>query len=92
VLVCDEVTSALDVSVQASILDLLADLRLELGLSMLFITHDLGVVNALADRTVVLAGGRIIEAGPTDDVLGRPREPYTEQLLAASASLPVAER
>lgn len=92
VLICDEITSALDVSVQASILDLLADLRLELRLSMLFITHDLGVVNALADRTVVLEGGRIVEEGPTDGILQHPREAYTEQLLAAASSLPASTR
>lgn len=91
VLICDEITSALDVSVQASIIDLLADLRLELRLSMLFITHDLGVVNALADRTVVLEGGRIIEEGLTDQVLQSPREVYTGHLLAAASSLPTSQ-
>jgi peptide/nickel transport system ATP-binding protein len=89
-LVCDEVTSALDVSVQASVLDLLAELRLELGLAMLFITHDLGVVNALADRTIVLAGGRIVEEGPTDAVLEHPQQEYTRQLLDATSTLPTA--
>jgi peptide/nickel transport system ATP-binding protein len=90
-LVCDEITSALDVSVQASVLDLLADLRRDLDLAMLFITHDLGVVNALADRTVVLERGRICEEGPTDEVLRAPAAEYTRTLLAASASLPAAE-
>ena len=88
VLVCDEVTSALDVSVQAAVIDLLADLRIELDLAMLFITHDLGVVNALADRTLVLERGRVIEDGPTDEVLRHPRQAYTAELLAAAAPRP----
>ena len=92
VLVCDEVTSALDVSVQAAVLDLLADVRSELGIAMLFITHDLGVVNALADRTLVLSKGRIIEAGPTDTVLRHPEQTYTRQLLAAAMPSTTARR
>lgn len=91
-LVCDEITSALDVSVQAAVLDLLADLRLGLDLAMLFITHDLGVVNAIADRTLVLEHGRILESGPTDAILRFPEKDYTRQLLAASMPLSAAER
>ncbi|HEY6480717.1 MAG TPA: ABC transporter ATP-binding protein [Streptosporangiaceae bacterium] len=90
-LLCDEVTSALDVSVQAAVLDLLGSLQRELGLAMLFITHDLGVVASIADRVVVLAAGRIREEGAADDVLARPASTYTRELLAAVPDLPVAQ-
>jgi peptide/nickel transport system ATP-binding protein len=90
VLVCDEVTSALDVSVQATVLDLLAELRQELGLSMLFVTHDLGVVARIAQRVVVLDRGVIVESGTTEDVLSRPDAPYTRMLLDAAPSISVA--
>ena len=82
-IVCDEVTSALDVSVQAEILEILLNLRDEHGLSMLFITHDIGVVEYLSDVTAVMSEGRIVEAGPTREVCGRPSHPYTQKLLAA---------
>lgn len=71
-LICDEVTSALDVSVQASILTLLEELRRDRGLSMLFVTHNLAVVRTLADWTVVLADGRVVEAGSTDRLVSAP--------------------
>ena len=90
VLVCDEVTSSLDVSVQAAVLDLLAEVRIDLEIAMLFITHDLGVVNALADRMLVLSSGRIIEGGETDAVLRHPKQTYTQQLLAAAMPSPIA--
>ena len=87
VLICDEITSALDVSVQAAVLELLAELRAELGLALLFITHDLGVVASVADRVLVLEGGQLRESGPVDQVLAVPEHPYTRRLLDAAPSL-----
>jgi peptide/nickel transport system ATP-binding protein len=89
VVVCDEITSALDVSVQAAVLELLQELRSELGLSLLFITHDLGVVGTIADRVLVLERGRLRESGPTARVLDEPQDEYTRRLLAAAPRLPV---
>jgi peptide/nickel transport system ATP-binding protein len=86
-LVCDEVTSALDVSVQAAVLELLAELRRDLHLSMLFITHDLGVVASIADRVLVLQHGHVCEEGPVATLLERPREEYTRRLIAAAPRL-----
>jgi peptide/nickel transport system ATP-binding protein len=83
VLICDEPTSALDVSVQAQILDLLRELQDELGIAYLFITHNFGVVEYLADRIAVMEGGRIIELGQADAVLHAPRQDITRRLLAA---------
>jgi len=82
-LVADEPTTALDVTIQAQILDLLADLRRELSMAMLFITHDLGVVERVADRVAVLYAGRKAEEGPVADVLRAPLHPYAEGLLAS---------
>ena len=82
-IVCDEVTSALDVSVQAKLLQLLLDLREQLGLTYLFITHNLGVVEYLADETLVMYQGKIAERGPTEQVVNDPQDPYTKRLLAA---------
>jgi peptide/nickel transport system ATP-binding protein len=87
VLIADEPTTALDVTVQKQILDLLAKLRRELNLSLLFITHDLGVVAQVADRVAVMYAGRIVEEGPTTEVLRHPRHPYTEGLLRAAPRL-----
>lgn len=85
-LICDEITSALDVSVQASILDLLRQLQRD-GLTLLFVTHDLGVVRAIADRVLVLKVGRVVEQGAVDSVLDQPQAAYTQTLLAHSPSL-----
>ena len=82
VLVCDEITSALDVSVQASILELLADLRAERGLSMLFVTHNIALARHTATRIAVLNKGVIVDEGPVDDVLERPTHECTKSLLA----------
>jgi peptide/nickel transport system ATP-binding protein len=82
-LVCDEPTSALDVSVQAQVLNLLAELQRELGLALLFITHNLGVVEYLAHRVVVMKAGRVEESGPVWEVLTTPQSPYTKMLLSA---------
>jgi len=82
-ILCDEITSALDVSVQAGILRLLRRLVDEEGLGMLFITHNMGVVEYLADRMAVMHAGRLVETGLTDAVLRSPRDPYTRALLAA---------
>lgn len=81
-LIADEPTTALDVTVQAEILDLLRDLREEFGLSLLLITHDLGVVAEMTDRTAVMYGGRLVECGSTGDVFSSPAHPYTRGLLA----------
>ena len=85
-LIADEPTTALDVTVQKQILELLAQLRRDLGLALLFITHDLGVVAQVADRIAVTYAGRIVEEGPAREVLERPRHPYTAGLLARFAA------
>ena len=82
-LIADEPTTALDVTVQAGILRLLDGLRHETGLSVILITHDLGVMSAIADHVSVFYAGRIVETGPTRELLGRPRHPYTRALLDA---------
>jgi oligopeptide/dipeptide ABC transporter ATP-binding protein len=91
-LVADEPVSALDVSVQAQVLALLADLRARLGLALLFISHDLAVVRSLCDSVVILYLGRVMEAGPIAEVFGNPRHPYTQALLSAVPDLNPARR
>ncbi|MBR4559259.1 MAG: ABC transporter ATP-binding protein [Fibrobacter sp.] len=83
ILLCDEVTSALDVSVQAQILHLLDDLRNELGISILFISHDMQVVRALSDDVLVMYFGHVVEHGAADQVLVNPQHEYTQKLLAS---------
>ena len=83
ILICDEPTSALDVSVQAQILNLLKDLRAAFNLTYIFITHDLGVLDYMADRVAVMYMGRIVELGPTRDILKAPRHPYAKALLGS---------
>jgi microcin C transport system ATP-binding protein len=82
-LVADEPTTALDVTVQAQILTLLADLQKRLGMAMLFITHDLGIVQRIADNVCVMLAGRIVEAGPVAEIFARPQHEYTRRLLAS---------
>jgi oligopeptide/dipeptide ABC transporter ATP-binding protein len=91
-LVADEPVSALDVSVQAQVLAVLADLRARLGLALLFISHDLAVVRSLCERVVVMYLGRVMETGPVAQVFYAPRHPYTQALLSAMPSLDPARR
>ena len=92
ILICDEAVSALDVSVQAAILNLFADLRDRLGVAYLFISHDISVIAHLADRVVVMYGGAVMEEGPLDRILQPPYHPYTEALLSAAPIIGVHER
>ncbi|MDO8298241.1 ATP-binding cassette domain-containing protein [Lacisediminimonas sp.] len=80
----DEVTTGLDVSVQARILDLILELQHQLGVSMIAVTHDLGVIRMLAARTIVMKMGRVVETGLTDQILEDPQHPYTQQLVASA--------
>jgi peptide/nickel transport system ATP-binding protein len=91
-IVCDEPVSALDVSIQAQVLNLFMTLRRELGLTYLFISHDLGVVRHLADRVVVMYLGRVVEEAPTDELFASPNHPYTQALLAEMPRLDVRRR
>jgi len=88
VLIADEPTTALDVTVQAQVMDLLKDLQRDTGMGLVLITHDLGVVNEVADRVAVMYAGRVVETGTTDEVFSRPAHPYTRGLMS---SIPVLE-
>lgn len=87
ILVADEPTTALDVTIQAQILELLADLRKETGMSILLVTHNLGIVSEMADRVCVMYAGRIVESAPVRELIDHPRHPYTSALLAAVPKL-----
>ena len=89
IIALDEAVSALDVTIRAQILDLLSDLSDRLGVAFLFVSHDLSVIRAIADRVLVMKAGRIIESGPTEELFGNPKEPYTRRLLDA---VPVFEQ
>ena len=91
-IVCDEPVSALDVSVQAQILNLLKDIQTELGLAMLFVSHNLAVVEYIADRVAVMYYGRIVEIASREDIFENPQHPYTKALLAAVPSMDIERR
>jgi peptide/nickel transport system ATP-binding protein len=90
VLICDEITSALDVSVQAAIVELLGQLQRELGLSMVFVTHNLPLVRSIAQKVAVLAEGNIVEYGETAEILANPQQEYTRHLISDTPSLETA--
>jgi peptide/nickel transport system ATP-binding protein len=90
VIICDEPVSALDVSIQAQVLDLLTDLQDELGVSYLFISHDLGVIHHMSDRVLVMKDGLVVESGTADEIFERPAHPYTQRLLTALPRLTAA--
>lgn len=87
ILICDEPTTALDVTVQASILDLIQDLQQETGMAVIFITHDLGVVAEVCDEVVVMYAGKVVEHADVFDLFDRPQHPYTERLMSLMPSL-----
>jgi oligopeptide/dipeptide ABC transporter ATP-binding protein len=86
-LIADEPTTALDVTIEAQILDLIEELQAEFNTSVLFITHDMGVINEVADRVVVMYAGRVVETGPTRELFEHPKLPYTESLLESIPTL-----
>ncbi|MDA4629530.1 glutathione ABC transporter ATP-binding protein GsiA, partial [Escherichia coli] len=86
-LIADEPTTALDVTIQAQILAIIRELQTELGMAVIFITHDMGVVAEMADDVVVMWKGRKVEEGPVADIFARPQHPYTQTLLAAVPKL-----
>lgn len=92
ILIADEPTTALDVTIQAQILDLIDDLKVKFGTSVIFITHNLGVVAHVADRVAVMYAGRIVEIGTAEDVFYNPRHPYTWGLICAMPSLSAAQQ
>ncbi len=87
ILLCDEATSALDVASQAQVIGLLKDLQKEYGISMIFVSHDLGVVSQLCDSLMVMKNGRCVERGPASEAINRPKDPYTRELLEAVMEL-----
>jgi oligopeptide transport system ATP-binding protein len=91
ILICDEPTTALDVTIQAQILELIKQLQRELGYTIIFITHDLGVVANVADRVVVLYAGQVVELGTAEELFYDPRHPYTWALLSSLPQLAEAE-
>ena len=92
ILVCDEPVSALDVSIQAQILNLFQDLREQLNLTYLFISHDLGVVHHVSDRVVIMYLGRVVEEATTQEIFTRPNHPYTQALLAETPRIALGPR
>ncbi len=90
-LIADEPTTALDVTIQKQIMDLLAGLRCDLGMSLILITHNLGIIRDVADRVLVMFRGRIVEQGPVNDILTRPSHPYTQALLECVPRLGVKQ-
>jgi oligopeptide transport system ATP-binding protein len=92
VLIADEPTTALDVTIQAQILEIMRNLRQKLGMAIIWITHDLGVIAEIADRVIVMYGGQVVEHAPVGELFAKPRHPYTQALLRAMPSLVGKER